>query len=84
MSFSDVMGVVVETHIDAALAALDSTIQRTEAAGALLMYDEAHLLADDRRRSEYPLSHRSLQPWARSSVVGRGCESYCAACQRSA
>jgi len=39
-----------------ALAALDSTIQRTEAAGALLMYDEAHLLADDRRRSEYPLS----------------------------
>ena len=40
----------------AALVELDGALQGTDRAGALLLYDEAHLLADDRSRERYPLS----------------------------
>lgn len=39
-----------------ALAELDRAIRDADRPGALLLYDEAHLLADDRRREQYPLS----------------------------
>jgi hypothetical protein len=39
-----------------ALSELDAAIRESERAGALLLYDEAHLLADDRSRERYPLS----------------------------
>ena len=39
-----------------ALAQLDAILSHTERAGAVLLYDEAHLLADDRGRERYPLS----------------------------
>jgi len=39
-----------------AMAQLDATLSHTERAGAVLLYDEAHLLADDRGRERYPLS----------------------------
>ena len=42
--------------IRASLAALDDVLAQTQAAGALLLYDEAHLLSDDRRREQFPLS----------------------------
>lgn len=40
----------------AALAELDSVLSHTERPGAILLYDEAHVLADDRVRERYPLS----------------------------
>jgi hypothetical protein len=39
-----------------ALAGLDSALGDGGHAGALLLFDEAHLLADDRSRERYPLS----------------------------
>ena len=39
-----------------ALTGLDDALARSGTNGALLLYDEAHLLADDRRRERYPLS----------------------------
>ena len=39
-----------------ALAQLDATLSHSDRAGAMLLYDEAHLLADDRGRERYPLS----------------------------
>jgi hypothetical protein len=39
-----------------ALAQLDRALRDADRPGALLLYDEAHLLADDRRREQYPLS----------------------------
>jgi hypothetical protein len=39
-----------------ALAQLDATLSHTDRPGAILLYDEAHLLADDRGRERYPLS----------------------------
>jgi hypothetical protein len=39
-----------------ALAQLDRAVGDADRPGALLLYDEAHLLADDRRREQYPLS----------------------------
>ena len=39
-----------------ALAALDGDIADASRPGALLLYDEAHLLADDRSRERFPLS----------------------------
>jgi len=38
------------------LAALDRVIAEGQRPGALLLYDEAHLLADDRSRDRFPLS----------------------------
>ena len=40
----------------AAFAALDEAVAKTDARGALLLYDEAHLLVDDRRHEQFPLS----------------------------
>jgi hypothetical protein len=40
----------------AALVELDHALAEADRPGALLLYDEAHLLADDRRREQYPLS----------------------------
>jgi hypothetical protein len=40
----------------AALVELDGAIGNSDRAGALLLYDEAHLLADDRGRERYPVS----------------------------
>jgi hypothetical protein len=40
----------------AAFAALDDAVAKTNARGALLLYDEAHLLVDDRRHEQFPLS----------------------------
>lgn len=37
-------------------AELDATLSRSERPGAILLYDEGHLLADDRARERYPLS----------------------------
>ncbi|MEX0626130.1 MAG: AAA family ATPase [Chloroflexota bacterium] len=45
---ADVMG--------SSFAQLDSLLSHTERPGAILLYDEAHLLADDRGRERYPLS----------------------------
>ncbi len=39
-----------------ALAQLDSILSHGERPGAILLYDEAHLLADDRGRERFPLS----------------------------
>jgi len=39
-----------------ALAQLDSTLSHNERPGAILLYDEAHVLADDRGRERYSLS----------------------------
>ncbi len=39
-----------------ALAELDAILSHGDRAGAILLYDEAHLLADDRGRERYPLS----------------------------
>ncbi|HYN50785.1 MAG TPA: AAA family ATPase [Thermoleophilaceae bacterium] len=39
-----------------AFAQLDSILTHTERPGAILLYDEAHLLADDRRAERFPLS----------------------------
>ncbi len=39
-----------------ALAELDATISHTERPGAIFLYDEGHILADDRGRERYPLS----------------------------
>ena len=39
-----------------ALAELDAVLSHTERPGAILLYDEGHLLADDRARDRYPLS----------------------------
>lgn len=39
-----------------ALAELDRALGDADRPGALLLYDESHLLADDRRREQYPLS----------------------------
>jgi len=39
-----------------ALGQLDSVLSHTERPGAILLYDEAHLLADDRGRERFPLS----------------------------
>jgi hypothetical protein len=40
----------------AALAELDATVSGLERPGVILLYDEGHLLADDRARERYPLS----------------------------
>ena len=40
----------------AAFAQLDSILSHTERPGAILLLDEAHLLADDRGRERFPLS----------------------------
>ena len=45
---ADVMG--------GAVAQLDSLLSHSERSGAILLYDEAHLLADDRGRERFPLS----------------------------
>jgi hypothetical protein len=42
--------------IRTALDALDSALAQAHVAGALLLYDEAHLLGDDRRHDQFPLS----------------------------
>ena len=39
-----------------AFAQLDSVLSHGDRPGAILLYDEAHLLADDRARERYPLS----------------------------
>lgn len=39
-----------------ALTTLDSLLSHTDRPGAILLYDEAHLLSDDRGRDRYPLS----------------------------
>jgi hypothetical protein len=39
-----------------AVAQLDATLSHGDEAGAMLLYDEAHLLADDRGRERFPLS----------------------------
>lgn len=39
-----------------ALAELDAILSHTDRPGAILLYDEGHLLADDRARERYPLS----------------------------
>lgn len=39
-----------------ALSELDGALRDSDRAGALLLYDEAHLVADDRGRERYPLS----------------------------
>ena len=39
-----------------ALVKLDVALDRVERAGAILLYDEAHVLTDDRARERYPLS----------------------------
>jgi hypothetical protein len=39
-----------------ALAELDSMLSHTDRPGAILLYDEGHVLADDRARERYPLS----------------------------
>jgi hypothetical protein len=39
-----------------ALGELDRAVAGTDRPGALLLYDEAHLLGDERRREEFPLS----------------------------
>jgi hypothetical protein len=39
-----------------ALTELDRAVREAGRPGALLLFDEAHLLADDRRREQYPLS----------------------------
>jgi hypothetical protein len=39
-----------------AFGQLDSVLSHTERPGAILLYDEAHLLADDRGRERFPLS----------------------------
>lgn len=43
-------------RVRGALSELDAAVRDSERAGALLLYDEAHLLADDRSRDRYPLS----------------------------
>ncbi len=40
----------------AALSSLAGAIERSDRRGAILLLDEAHLLADDRQRERYPLS----------------------------
>ena len=42
--------------IRTALAALDDALAQTDVSGALLLYDEGHLLADEKRTSQFPLS----------------------------
>lgn len=42
--------------LEAALSELNHAIVDAGRPGALLLYDEAHLLSDDRRRQQYPLS----------------------------
>lgn len=42
--------------LTAALTDLDHALAEADRPGALLLYDEAHLLADDRGREQYPLS----------------------------
>ena len=42
--------------IGAALVALDGALAQTDVPGVLFLYDEAHLLGDDRRLERYPLS----------------------------
>lgn len=39
-----------------ALAELDTILSHTDRPGAILLYDEGHVLADDRARERYPLS----------------------------
>jgi hypothetical protein len=39
-----------------AFAELDATLSHTDRPGAILLYDEGHVLADDRARERYPLS----------------------------
>jgi len=39
-----------------AMAELDATLSHTARPGAILLYDEGHVLADDRARERYPLS----------------------------
>ena len=42
--------------IRTALLALDAALERTDVSGALLLYDEAHLLVDDKRSEQFPLA----------------------------
>ena len=42
--------------IRAALVALDTALAQTDIPGVLFLYDEAHLLGDDRHQQRYPLS----------------------------
>ena len=42
--------------IRAALVALDGALAQTDVPGVLFLYDEAHLLGDDRRQERFPLS----------------------------
>jgi hypothetical protein len=39
-----------------ALGELDTILSHTDRPGAILLYDECHVLADDRARERYPLS----------------------------
>ena len=45
-----------QDRMKAAFAELDASLSEREAEGAILFYDEAHLLADDRSRERFPLS----------------------------
>ncbi len=46
----------VDDAMRIAFAQLDSLLSHGERSGAMLLYDEAHLLADDRGRERFPLS----------------------------
>ena len=45
-----------QDRMRSAFGELDATLTEQRAKGAILFYDEAHLLADDRARERYPLS----------------------------
>jgi hypothetical protein len=45
-----------QDRIRAAFSELDGSLTEQKAKGAILFYDEAHLLADDRARERFPLS----------------------------
>ncbi len=65
-----------------ALAELDRAVAGTDRPGALLLYDEGHLLADDRRREQFPLS--SCSPHSAACSVRRlAFGSSCVGCRRS-
>jgi hypothetical protein len=55
-SYGDGDGQVAADRMLAALAQLDSVLSHGDRPGAILLYDEAHLLANDRARDRFPLS----------------------------
>ena len=54
-SYTDVVPAAADV-MGGAIAQLDSLLSHSERSGAILLYDEAHLLADDRGRERFPLS----------------------------